>query len=191
MASPTPATSLHPKAASPKRKKKEPKTCLFEGGVEGLQSMLQNRGCSCRLGKAGGREGFGKALLAPPGSPIQAARHGSQQLLLTDGDGRGPRNTFSYELCTALSCRTPCLPPPRPFPRRSEWLTRDGSSTPGMGAAQGHAWGQDESRPSSSSSSLLSSRLQQDGRRSMSHHPRWLPASLPDRRCLLPGAGQP
>lgn len=82
--------------------------------------------------RQGGREGFRKALLTPLGSAAsslaQAAWHGSQQLLLTDADGRGPRDAFSYGVCAAPSCRMPCLPLARPFPRRSERLAWDGST---------------------------------------------------------------
>jgi len=47
-------------------------------------------------------KGFRKALLAPLGSAAslstQAARQGSQQLLLMDEDGHGPHDAFSYGL---------------------------------------------------------------------------------------------
>lgn len=136
------------------------KTCLFEGGVEGLQSVLQTRGSSVPTWRGRGKRGLGKsALLTPPGSaggsPSQAAQHGSQQLLVTDADGRGSRAAFSYGLCRAPSCCPFCQPSTRLF--------HDGASS-------SHG-GQEESRLCSSSSSLLSPWLQQDGRCITSQHP--------------------
>lgn len=103
------------------KEKKPNQSCFSKGGVDGLRSVWQTRGCSSQLGKAGRRESFRTALLAPrgsPSSPALAARHGSQQLLLTGADGHGPLDAFSYG---------PCLPPARPFPPRSQRLTWDGS----------------------------------------------------------------
>lgn len=97
----------------------------------GCRTCCKTEDAPADLARQGGRDGFRKALLTPLGSAAgslaQAAWHGSQQLLLTDADGRGPRDAFSYGVCTAPTCRTPCRPPARPFPRRSECLAWDGS----------------------------------------------------------------